>query len=60
LAKLPSSPAPDQKSLAEHEKQLLEKVRIMVDDALKQVKNSGKPQYKDLVPEADGHFSCPK
>lgn len=60
LAKLPPSPAPDQKSLAEHEKQLLGKVRDMVDDALKQAKDSGKPQYKNLVPEADGHFSCPK
>jgi hypothetical protein len=60
LAKLPPNPAPDQKSLAEHEKQLLGKVRSMVDDALKQAKDSGKPQYKDLLPEADGHFSCPK
>jgi hypothetical protein len=60
LAKLPPSPTPDQKSLAEHEKQLLGKVREMVDDALKQAKASGKPQYKDLAPESDGHFSCPK
>lgn len=60
LAKLPANPTPDQKSLAEHEKLLLAKVRDMVDDALKHAKASGKPQYKDLAPEADGHFSCSK
>src|ERR1041385_3585117 len=60
LAKFPPSPTPDQKSLAEHEKQLLGKVRDMADDALKHAKASGKPQYRDLTPEEDGHISCPK
>lgn len=60
LAKQPANPTLNQTTLADHEKRLMAKVREMVDDALRHVKSSGKPQYKDLTPDPDGRFSCPK